>query len=66
MKPDLTYRTTGLFTRFMPETKAGELPWTHMGANGVVLTIHLDSTLRQLREVGYTVDVEALAAELSA
>ena len=55
MKPDLTYRTTGLFTRFTAESNDGALAWYSIGPNGTVLTQQLASVLRQLREAGYKV-----------
>lgn len=56
--PDLEYFTTGLFTRFMPNTKAGEVAWTdmHWQNNGAaILTIHAANVIKQLRDAGYTV-----------
>lgn len=55
---DLTYIRDGLFTRFMPETKAGEDAWRIMAkADGVaaVLTIHEQSVFKQLRAAGYKI-----------
>ena len=77
---DLTYTTSGMFTAFIPETKAGEDTWRVMNAqvNGDrILTIHLPAVLRQLRAAGYKVakakrkkvsmgEVDALLAELAA
>lgn len=56
---DLTYFDDGLFTRFMPETPAGETAWRVIAGQtegtGKVLTIHADDTCRQLRAAGYSV-----------
>lgn len=56
---DLTYSTLGLFTLFIPETKAGEDAWRQIAAvtdgTGKILTAHLPSILQQLRITGYTV-----------
>jgi hypothetical protein len=74
---DLTYKQTGLFVRFYPETHAGGVAWAEMasiGDAGVIYACHLDSTLKQLRDAGYRVtkakpiaakiDDDALLAEL--
>jgi hypothetical protein len=57
--PDLTYRTDGIFTNFLPETKDGEDAWRVIaeqgGGNARVLTIHLNNVLLQLRKAGYVV-----------
>ena len=55
---DLTYITTGLFTRFMPETKAGEAVWNEMAKDdgcAAVLSIHAKNVICQLRKAGYSV-----------
>jgi hypothetical protein len=55
---DLEYINTGLFTRFMPNTPAGEDAWREMAKeDGVaaVLTIHAPSVIAQLKKAGYTV-----------
>lgn len=56
---DLTYITTGMFTRFIPQTDAGEDAWRTMAeklnGDALVLNIHLKSTLSQLRKAGYKV-----------
>lgn len=54
---DLTYINTGLFTRFIPHTKAGEDAWRVMNAaNGeTVLSIHSENVIGQLRRAGYSV-----------
>jgi hypothetical protein len=73
---DLTYTTSGMFTAFLPETKAGEDAWRVMNAqdNGDrILTVHLQAVLRQLRAAGYKVakakkvvmgDIDEMLAEL--
>ena len=58
MKNDLTYLPQGLFTTFFPETPAGEDAWRVIAAedgSGKVLTIHLVSTIRQIKRAGLTV-----------
>lgn len=55
---DLEYQTSGMFTRFVSNTPAGEDAWRVMaesGNCGAVLTIHLQSVLRQIRKAGLTV-----------
>lgn len=55
---DLSYINTGMFTRFIPNTPAGEDAWRVMALEDgcvAVLTMHLDSVLRQLRKAGYSV-----------
>ena len=73
---DLTYRTDGMFARFLPSSEAGMVAWREMNATGddVVLLVHLKSVIRQLRSAGYNVrravdiptDDDALFAELLA
>jgi len=59
MKPDLIYMKQGLFTAFVPESKAGEDAWRELAAQtdgtGKVFTHHLKSVIFQLRKAGYTV-----------
>lgn len=55
---DLEYINTGLFTRFIPNTPAGEDAWRVMAESdgyGAILTIRLVSVLRQIRKTGLTV-----------
>lgn len=55
---DLTYHDDGMFTTFLPNTKAGEDAWHVMAENdgtGKVLTIHAAGVISQLRDKGYTV-----------
>jgi hypothetical protein len=65
--PDLTYKKSGLFTLFMPETSAGHVAWAAIAkrteGTGKVFTIHLDQTLRQLRKAGYSVAENKQRAE---
>ena len=71
MTHDIEYINTG-FTRFVPNTPAGEDAWRVM--DGCVLSIHLDNVLRQLRKAGLSVgkaqhvafDTDALLEELKA
>lgn len=56
--PDLTYITTGLFTRFIANTPAGESAWRVMAqetGNAAVLSIHAKNVISQLRRAGYSV-----------
>lgn len=53
--PDLTYITDKLFTRFIPQTEAGENAWREMGDNTAVLNIHAKNVIAQLRAAGYEV-----------
>lgn len=55
---DLEYINTGLFTRFMPNTAAGEVAWCEMAKeSGVaaVLSIHTKNVIAQLKAAGYSV-----------
>lgn len=73
---DLTYHNRGLFTLFIPESKAGEDAWRqiaqHTDGTGKVLTMHLQSVLSQLRLAGYKVrkgkapscSIDSILAEL--
>lgn len=58
---DLEYYHDGIFTKFISNTDAGHSAWNQManelGGCATILTIHLESTLRQLRKAGYTVSV---------
>lgn len=55
--PDLEYTTSGLFTRFYPNTAAGEVAWLEMQKDGVaaVFIPHGDMVIAQLRRAGYSV-----------
>lgn len=58
MQTDLEYTTNGLFTRFYPNTAAGEDAWREMAeetGNGAVLSIHAKNVIAQLRKAGYSV-----------
>lgn len=68
MQSDLTYITTGLFTRFIPHTKAGEDAWREMASHNAtsVLSIHKASVLAQLREAGYSVKKARKPAKVTA
>jgi hypothetical protein len=55
---DLTYLNTGLFTRFIPNTPAGEDAWRCMvnqEGSASVLSIHAANVIGQLRKAGYSV-----------
>lgn len=49
----------GLFTAFLPVSKAGEVAFNQMAAytegTGKVLSLHKQSTIQQLRQAGYKV-----------
>lgn len=72
MTKDLEYINTGMFTRFVPNTPAGEDAWRVI--DGCVLSIYLDNVLRQLRKAGLSVgkakpcktSVDDILAELEA
>lgn len=58
MQYDLEYRDCGLFTRFMPNTPAGEDAWREMAkenGNAAVLSLHANNVIAQLRKAGYSV-----------
>lgn len=58
MATDLQYTTTGLFTRFIPNSPAGEDAWREMAketGNAAVLSIHAANVIAQLRKAGYSV-----------
>ena len=54
---DLEYITTGLFTRFIPHTLAGEDAWREMASHDAtsIFTMHKGAVLAQLRAAGYSV-----------
>lgn len=55
---DLSYTTDSLFTRFIPNTPAGEDAWREMAKqDGVaaVLNIHAKAVIAQIRKAGYSV-----------
>ena len=56
---DLEYIDHGLFTAFIPVSKAGEVVFNQMAeyteGTGKVLSIHKQSTILQLRQAGYKV-----------
>lgn len=59
MKPDLVYLKKGLFTAFIPESRAGENAWREIAeqtdGTGEVFTVQLPAILLKLRKAGYTV-----------
>jgi hypothetical protein len=63
MNVDLTYLKQGLFTAFIPQSKAGEDAWraiaeqTH--GTGKVFTAQLPAVLAQIRKAGYVVRMGA-------
>ena len=56
---DLEYIDHGMFTSFIPVSKAGEVAFNQMAeytdGTGKVLSIHKQSTILQLRHAGYKV-----------
>ncbi len=62
MNADLTYLKQGLFTAFVPQSKAGEDAWreiaNHTGGTGKVFTAQLPSFLREIRKAGYSVTLQ--------
>lgn len=77
MAADLTYSNDGMFTRFYPETPAGEEAWRTMAQGGAAafLPFQIPGILSQLRAAGYKVskarvvkmsgrETDDLAAEL--
>lgn len=64
---DLEYITSGLFTRFIPITKAGEDAWRTMADQDAtsILSIHTASVLAQLRAAGYSVRKAPKAAKVT-
>lgn len=68
---DLTYKNQGLFTAFLPESKAGEEAFRAIckaqgDHTGKVLTIHAKSTIAQLRKAGYSVKKQGRTEDISA
>lgn len=67
---DLTYIDQGLFTAFMPESKAGEDAFraickAQVDHTGKVLTAHAKATIAQLRKAGYSVKKQGKVVEIS-
>ena len=56
---DIEYTDQGLFTAFVPVSKAGEVAFDQMAeyteGTGKVLSIHKQGTIQQLRQAGYKV-----------
>ena len=68
---DLTYKNQGMFTAFMPESKAGEDAFRAIckaqgDHTGKVLTVHAKATIAQLRKAGYSVKKQGKVTEISA
>lgn len=57
---DLTYTQDGMFTRFIPETAAGESVWNtmaeQMGGVAAVLNFEANKVIQQIRSAGYKVE----------
>jgi len=55
---DLTYIQEKIFTKFIPNTKAGEEAWNVMQKDGVasVYNQHAEDVIKQLTDAGYTVE----------
>lgn len=64
---DLTYTNDGMFTRFYPNTPAGESAWRIMaeknGGTAAFLNVVVPSVLYQLKAAGYTVGKEKKSKE---
>lgn len=56
---DITYTQDGMFTRFYPETKDGEVVWNEManqmGGTAAVLNFEANKVIAQIRAAGYKV-----------
>ena len=56
---DLEYKTSGMFTFFIPISAEGCIAWNEMALHtegtGKIYSTHLESTLKQLRDAGYIV-----------
>jgi len=56
---DISYTTDKMFTRFMPESKAGEDVWremaSKMGGVAAVLNFEAKAIIAQMRAAGYKV-----------
>jgi len=75
---DLTYTQDGMFTRFMPETAAGENVWREMALQNegvaAVLNFEANKIIQQIRSAGYkvskakkiTTSIDDLLSELMA
>jgi hypothetical protein len=68
-RSDLSYRVVdSMFTAFYANTPSGEEAWKVIAAQnegtGKVLSVHVESTIQQLRDAGYTVDA-ASATDVS-
>ena len=63
---DLIYTQNGFFTRFIPNTKEGEIAYNEIyrvTGDGVVRNDHLKQTLKQLRSAGYKVSKAKVSKE---
>ena len=67
---DIEYIDQGLFTVFVPVSKAGEVAFNQMAeytdGTGKVLSIHKQSTILQLRQAGYKVGKAKKAGKVTA
>lgn len=61
---DITYSTTGMFTRFFAESDAGIIAFNDLArqndGSGTIYTMHLDATLKTMRSAGYRVKKQHL------
>lgn len=66
---DLTYTTDDMFTRFYPETKAGEEAWRVIAeqteGSGAVFNFQAKATIAQLRKAGYSASRRMSSEEMS-
>lgn len=68
---DITYSNQGIFTAFLPETKAGEDAFRAIckaqgDHTGKVLSIHAKATIAQLRKAGYAVKKQGKVEDIGA
>lgn len=65
---DLSYTSDGMFTTFLPNTKAGESAWNTIAAEdgtGKVPNQHAASVIQQLKDAGYSVGEQTAQSEVS-
>lgn len=73
---DITYINDGMFTRFIPESKAGEYIWREMHdkmGHTAIINFEAKKVIAQIRAAGYKVgkakpvkagEIDAILAEL--
>lgn len=59
MKADLSYRRSGMFVDFYPNTPQGQKAWNELhaqnGGSASVMFIHAPAVIASLKSAGYTV-----------